>query len=204
MLFQLALDKAQRKLSGIDRHLAVEVFQKIRQRTCMVFMAMGNHNTAQFIGMLQYIRVVGQNKVNARVIVVGKHQTRIVKHHVVTAFERSHVLANSIKAAERNDAQLGLRVVLLAVVMLAALFTASVLGMMRFLALGRTFLLAIFLGLIVELRKLGALTLQMNVLYRFGGLRFFLSILRLVDFFSHVVPFRFTFLLHMHRCGLAT
>ena len=43
--------------------------------------------------------VVGQDEVDARVVVVGKHQARVVQDHVAVALEGGHVLADGVKTA---------------------------------------------------------------------------------------------------------
>ncbi len=147
----------------------------------MVFMAMGHNDTAQFVGILQHVRVVRQDKVHARMVVVGEHQAGVVEHHVAAAFECGHVLADGVEAAERDDAELGLGVTLLVACGRTA---GSFAGSAAALLFRRV--LRASLG-IVEFGKLGALSIKVNVLHRFGGTSC-PDIFRLLRFFSHVLP----------------
>ena len=72
MLGELAFNEAQCELRGVDRHLAVEVLQQVRQRTRVVLVAVRDDDAAQLVGVLKHVRIVGQNKVDTRMIVVGK------------------------------------------------------------------------------------------------------------------------------------
>ena len=87
-----------------------KILQKVRDRARVVLVAVRDDDAAQLVGMLEHIGVVRQNKVDAGMIVVGEHKARIVDDHVVSAFEHGHVLADSVKTAERDDLQLGLGV----------------------------------------------------------------------------------------------
>ena len=107
MLFELALDKAQGHLRCIDGHLTIKVFDEVRQRTGMVFVAVRDHDAAQLVGVLQHIGVIGQDKIDAGMVIVREHQARIIEHHVALAFEHGHVLADGIQATERDDLQRG-------------------------------------------------------------------------------------------------
>ena len=110
MLGELSLDEAECELGRIDGNLAIEILQKVRDRARMVLVAVRDDDAAQLVGMLEHIGVVRQDKVDAGMIVVGEHKARIVDDHVVSAFEHGHVLADSVKTAERDDLQLGLGV----------------------------------------------------------------------------------------------
>ena len=45
-------------------------------------------------------------------VIIGEHETRIVEHHVVLAFEDRHVLADRIEPAKGDDAQRCFRIAL--------------------------------------------------------------------------------------------
>ena len=104
-LRKLALDKAKRQLAREDGHLVVEVLQQIRKRTGVVLVAVGDDDTAELFLVLQNIGVVGKHQVNTGLGIVGEHEASVNEHHVVAAFEDRHVLADAVKAAERNDLQ---------------------------------------------------------------------------------------------------
>ena len=104
-LGELALDKTERQLAREDGHLVVEVLQQIRKRTGVVLVAVGDDDTAELLLVLQNIGVVGKHQVNTGLGIVGEHEASVNEHHVVAAFEDRHVLADAVKAAERNDLQ---------------------------------------------------------------------------------------------------
>ena len=104
-LGKLALDKAKRQLAREDRHLVVEILQQVRKRTGVVLVAVGDDDAAELLLVLQDIGVVGKHQVDTGLGVVGEHETGVDEHHVVAALEDRHVLADAVKAAERNDLQ---------------------------------------------------------------------------------------------------
>ena len=104
-LRKLALDKAKRQLAREDGHLIVEVLQQIRKRTGVVLVAVGDDDTAELLLVLQDIGVVGKHQVDTGLGVIRKHETGVDEHHVVAALEDRHVLADAVKAAERDDLQ---------------------------------------------------------------------------------------------------
>ena len=71
----------------------------------MVLVAVGDNDTAELLLVLQDIGVVGKYQVDTGLGVVGEHETGVDEHHVVAALEDRHVLADAIKAAERDDLQ---------------------------------------------------------------------------------------------------
>ena len=112
MLLEFALDKAERHLRAVNRNLLGEVLHEVRQTTRMVFMAVGDDDAAKLVLILEYVRVVGKNEVDARMIIVGEHEAGIIENHVVAALDDGHVLANAVEAAKRNDFQRHIGVVL--------------------------------------------------------------------------------------------
>ena len=104
-LGELALDKAERELAREDGHLVVEVLQQVRKRTGVVLVAVGDDDAAELLLVLQDIGVVGKHQVDTGLRVVGEHEAGVNEHHVVAALEDRHVLADAVKAAERNDLQ---------------------------------------------------------------------------------------------------
>ena len=104
-LGKLALDETKRQLAREDGHLVVEVLQQVRKRTGMVLVAVGDDDAAELLLVLQNIGVVGKHQVNTRLGVVGEHKAGVDEHHVVAALEDRHILADAVKASERNDLQ---------------------------------------------------------------------------------------------------
>ena len=97
MLFEFQLDKPQRHFGGINGNLAIQVFQQIRQAARMVFVAMRDENTTELMRILQDIRVIRQNKIDSRMIVIGEHQARIIDDHILTALKNGHIATNYIQ-----------------------------------------------------------------------------------------------------------
>ena len=158
VLFELALDKPKGQLSGVNGHLNVQIFKEIRQGAGMVFVAMGNHDAAQFMRVLEQIGVVGQDQIDAGMIVVGKHNARIIEDDVVAALENGHVLADSIKAAQGNDLQ--------SLLTLAGT-TCSRTGAL----LGALLILAGALAVVAVARQMGTLAINVHMLHALGATR---------------------------------
>ena len=72
-------------------------------------MAVGDDDAAQLVLVLQHIRVIRKDEVYARLLVVGKHEASIYENHIVPVFKCRHVLADTIKTAQGNDPERGLR-----------------------------------------------------------------------------------------------
>ena len=70
----------------------------------MILMAMGNDDAAELVLVLKHIGVIGQHQVDTRLRIVGEHETRIDKQHIVAALDNGHVLANTIEATQGDDA----------------------------------------------------------------------------------------------------
>ena len=104
-LGKLALDKTERQLAREDGHLIVEVLQQIRKRTGVVLVAVSDDDAAELFLVLQNVSVIREHQVNTGLRVVGEHEASVDEHHVVAALEDRHVLADAIKAAERDDLQ---------------------------------------------------------------------------------------------------
>ena len=107
VLLELAFDEAKRHLRTVNRHGHVQVFVKIGQTTRMVLVAMRDNDAPQLVCMFEHVRVIRQNEVDARMIVIREHEPSIVEHHVVTALEHSHVLADGIETAQWYHFELG-------------------------------------------------------------------------------------------------
>jgi hypothetical protein len=106
-LGELTLDETERELARENRHLVVEVLQKIRQGTGVILVAVGDDDAAELVLVLKHIGIVGQHQVDAGLVVVGEHESCVDEHQVIAAFERGHVLADTIKTAQGNDLERG-------------------------------------------------------------------------------------------------
>ncbi len=105
MLGKLALDHAEGELAREDRHLVREVHEQVRQRSGVVLVAVRDDDAAELLLVLQNIGVVGKHEVDAGLVVIGKHEASIDEHHVVSALEGGHVLADAVQTTQRDDPQ---------------------------------------------------------------------------------------------------
>ena len=154
MLGELALDEAQRHLRAVDGHVAIEVLHEVREGSCVVLVAVRDDDAAQLVGVLQHVGVVGQDEIDARMVVVGKHQAGVVEDHVAFALEHRHVLADGVETAQRDDLERGVRILLRRGEVASRALVAAV---------GRSALTAL-----PRLRQLRALVLELHVLVRAG------------------------------------
>ena len=104
-LGKLALDKAKRQLAREDGYLVVEILEQIWKRTGVVLVAVSDDDAAELFLILQNVGVIRKHQVDTGLRVVGEHEASVDEHHVVAALEDRHVLADAIKAAERDDLQ---------------------------------------------------------------------------------------------------
>ncbi len=69
----------------------------------MVHVTMRQHDTAQFVLVLDHVIVVRQYQVNPVHFVIGEHNPAIDNNHVAAIFVDGHVFANFPQAAQGND-----------------------------------------------------------------------------------------------------
>ena len=72
----------------------------------MVFVTMGNDNTAYFIFVFYQVTHIGNDQVNAEHVVVRKCQTGIDNDNVITILDDRHVFADFTQTSQRNYEQL--------------------------------------------------------------------------------------------------
>ena len=75
----------------------------------MVLMSVGNDDAAEFILVLEHVRVVGQNQIDTGLRVIGEHETGIDQHHVITALECGHIFTDTIQATQGNNLERRIR-----------------------------------------------------------------------------------------------
>ena len=71
----------------------------------MVFMTMRDNNAAKLVLVLEHVRVIRKHQIDTGLGVIRKHKASIDQHHIGTALDNGHVLANAIKATEGDDLQ---------------------------------------------------------------------------------------------------
>ena len=102
-LQHLPLDHPQSKFGAV--HGNVEFGQHERQRADMVLMAMGDQDAADFFSILFKIGDIGNDKVDAQHLLIGKHQAGIDHHNVIFVFYGVHILADFPQPAQGNKLQ---------------------------------------------------------------------------------------------------
>ena len=105
VLGELALDHAEGELARVNGDFLREVHKQIWKGAGVVLMAVGDYDAAELVLVFENIGVVGQDEIDSGHVVVGEHETGIDEDHVVPVLEGGHVLANTIKATQRNDLQ---------------------------------------------------------------------------------------------------
>ena len=71
----------------------------------MVLVTMRDDDAAQLVLVLENIGVIRQHQVDAGLGVVGEHEACIDEHHIRAALDCGHVLADAVKASQRDDPQ---------------------------------------------------------------------------------------------------
>ena len=66
----------------------------------MVLMAMGDNDAAQLFCVLQNIRIIREDKVYARMVIIREHEAGINKDDVILKLKDGHILADVIQAAK--------------------------------------------------------------------------------------------------------
>lgn len=103
MLFQLVFEQRERELGTEDR--GVYLFQQIGHAADMVFMAVREHQTADFVFVLFEIGDVGYDEIDPGHIVRREYQSRVHDNDILAEFKGGHVLADLAHAAEEPDLQ---------------------------------------------------------------------------------------------------
>ena len=63
VLLELVLDKTNRQLGGVDRH--IEFFEQVRQTADVVLVTMGQENTTDFALVLLQIGHIGNHQIDS-------------------------------------------------------------------------------------------------------------------------------------------
>ena len=71
----------------------------------MIFVAVREHDTYDVVQAVANVAKVGQNHVDARLVLLGEQHADINDQQFAVDFEDGHVAANFANSAERNDAQ---------------------------------------------------------------------------------------------------
>ena len=60
---------------------------------------MRDEDTLELIDILKHVGVIGQDEIDARMVIVGKHDARVIDDHAVFILEDRHVLSDGIQTA---------------------------------------------------------------------------------------------------------
>ena len=71
----------------------------------MVLVSMSDDDAAELVLILEDIGVIGKNQVDARLRIIGEHESGVDKDHIGTALDNGHILADTIKTAKGDDLQ---------------------------------------------------------------------------------------------------
>ena len=81
-----------------------DLAQEVRQRADVVLVAVREHDRADPVAPLAEVAEVGQDEVDAEVLVAREREARVDDDDLVVRLEHGHVLADLAEAAERDDA----------------------------------------------------------------------------------------------------
>ena len=76
------------------------------QKACMVIVGMGQEDAPQLVLIFLQIGDVGDDHVHAQQIFVGEGHAGVNDDHILAVFQNSHVLADLVETAQRDDPQL--------------------------------------------------------------------------------------------------
>ena len=68
----------------------------------MVLVTMGNQDTTYTLLLISQVTCIGNNQINAKHFLIGKHHSNIDNDDVVTVFNDHHILANFSQPSERD------------------------------------------------------------------------------------------------------
>jgi hypothetical protein len=103
VLVELRLDERERQpRREHERHL--HLAHQVRQRPDVILVAVGEHDRAHHVLPLLEIREVGQDEIDAEVLVAREREARVDDDDRPVRLVHGHVLADLAETPERNDA----------------------------------------------------------------------------------------------------
>ncbi len=97
MLAQLDANQAERQLERVHWR-EIEPGQHIGQRADVILVTMGNKDAANAVQFIVQIGGVGDDQVDAKHLLIGKHQSRVDDDDIFAVLDGHHVLANLAQA----------------------------------------------------------------------------------------------------------
>ena len=101
VLTQFRVQQTKGQLRSIDRR--VDLFRQVRESADMVLMTMREQDAPHLLAILDHVREVGQDQIDAEHVVIGEHETTVDKDDGVLVLEHHHVLADSPQSAKGYD-----------------------------------------------------------------------------------------------------
>ena len=101
VLLKLVLDKTNRQLGGVDRH--IEFFEQVRQTADVVLMTVGDEQALDAVPVLEHVGEVRDDQIDAKHIGIREHKAAVNEDHVALALIQRNVLADLAEAAQRAD-----------------------------------------------------------------------------------------------------
>ena len=101
VLLELVLDKTNRQLGGVDRH--IEFFEQVRQTADVVLMTVGDEQALDAVPVLEHVGEVRDDQIDAEHIGIREHKAAVNEDHVALALIQRNVLADLAEAAQRAD-----------------------------------------------------------------------------------------------------
>ena len=108
VLAQLAVEQGEGEL-GPDERDVLALAQQVRGRADVVLVAVGEHERLDVVEAVTDVGEVGQDQVDARVVVLGEQHPAVDDEQPAVVLEDRHVATDLAEAAERDDAQAALR-----------------------------------------------------------------------------------------------
>ncbi len=100
MLLQLGLDEPERQASPVNRD--VDLLERVWQAADVVLMAVAQEDAEHVTALVQQVRDVGQDQVDAEHVLLGEHEAGVDDQDLVLPLEGPHVDADLAEAAERQ------------------------------------------------------------------------------------------------------
>ena len=101
VLLELVLDKTNRQLGCVDRH--IEFFEQVRQTADVVLVTVGDEQALDAVPVLEHIGEVRDDQIDAEHIGIREHKAAVNEDHVALALIQRNVLADLAEAAQRAD-----------------------------------------------------------------------------------------------------
>ena len=107
VLGEFILKDAERQLCPVDGY--VDHLEKVRDRSYMVLMTVGDEDTLYFIRVFFEIREVRYDEVDTGHILFGKRDPAVNDDDIRAVFEDGDVLSYLVESSEHHDPELGMR-----------------------------------------------------------------------------------------------